>query len=51
MVLMPAFELKATTTVTELEGLRLSETHRIKEAKIESSIEVAHCKAQDEGLI
>ena len=49
--MLPSFELKANTSLPELEGLRLSETHRIKEAKIESVIEVTHCKAQEEGLI
>lgn len=34
----------------ELEGLRLSETHRIKEAKIQSVIELTHAKYQEEGL-
>ena len=48
---MPSFELKNTTSLPELDGIRLSETHRIKEAKIQSSIEVTHCKFQDEGLL
>ena len=48
---MPSFELKVQTSLPELEGLRLSETHRIKEAKISSLIELTHCKAQEEGLI
>jgi len=30
--------------VPELEGLRLSETHRIKGAHIVASIELTHCK-------
>lgn len=34
----------------ELEGLRLSETHRIKEAMIQSVIELTHAKYQEEGL-
>ena len=41
---MPSFELKTNTRVAELEGLRLSETHRIKEAKMQSVVELTHCK-------
>ena len=48
---MPSFELKVDATVAELEGIRLSETHRIREAKIRASIELSHCKQQEEGLI
>ena len=48
---MPSFELKTNTRVAELEGLRLSETHRIKEAKMQSIVELTHCKFQEEGLI
>ena len=50
-VYLPAFELKNMIGVPELEGIRLSETHRIKEAKMQSSIELTHCKFQDEGLV
>ena len=35
----------------ELEGLRLSETHRVKKAKVQCSIEVTHAKMQEEGLL
>ena len=50
-VWMPSFELQVQTSLPELEGLRLSETHRIKQAKINSLIELTHCKAQEEGLV
>ena len=41
---LPVFELANEASVPELEGIRLSETHRIKEAKIQSKIELAHHK-------
>jgi len=37
--------------VPELEGVRLSESRRIKEAQVECSVEVIHAKPQDEGLL
>ena len=48
---LPSFDLKVDSNVPELEGLRLSETHRIKEAKYHTSVELVHAKAQEEGLI
>ena len=51
VLFLPSFELKVEAQVSELEGLRLSETHRVKEAKIRALIELAHCKQQEEGLI
>lgn len=48
---LPSFELINTTSVPEFEGIRLSETQRIKEAKIQVSIELTHCKFQEEGLV
>lgn len=48
---LPSFELKVVTRVPELEGIRVSESRRIKEAKLECSIEVIHAQPQDEGLL
>jgi len=48
---LPSFQLKMDGGVPELEGLRLSETQRIKAAKIQCSIEVTNAKAQEEGLL
>ena len=48
---MPSFELKMEARVSELEGLRLSETQRVKEGKLQCSVEVTHARAQEEGLL
>ena len=48
---MPSFEIKVDQGMPELEGIRLSETQRIKEARYSTSIAVTHCKYQEEGLI
>ena len=48
---LPAFDLQVENNVPELEGLRLSETKRIKGAKIQCQIHVTNAKAQEEGLI
>ena len=49
-VYLPSFELKVSTRVPELENIRLSESRRIKDAKIECSVEIVHAIAQEEGL-
>ena len=48
---LPSFELKVVTRVPELEGIRVSESRRIKDAKLECSVEVIHAQPQDEGLL
>lgn len=50
-VYLPSFELKVVARVPELENIRLSESRRIKEARIECSVEVIHALTQDEGLV
>jgi len=49
-LLLPSFELKVETQAPELKGLRLSETQRIKEAKVFISVELLHARVQEEGL-